>query len=223
MTTTQPLTLITGANRGMGFELAKELGAKGQRILLGARDPEKGAAEMITKTFGYLDILINNAGAVFDAFQQPSVVNPDQLRQDFELNYFGVVNMCQAFLPLLKAAPKAKVINISSMMGSITSALDPETNVYHAVAVGYQSAKAAVNMYTVQLAKEMTRGNLPITVNAIDPGMVATEFGGATPEQAQAMGARPITEGVARTIELATDPDDTSNATFTNTDGVVAW
>ncbi|KRM74837.1 SDR family oxidoreductase [Secundilactobacillus collinoides] len=252
MTTTQPLTLITGANRGMGFELAKELGAKGQRILLGARDPEKGAAavsqlehdgidaslieldvtnsqsvenaaEMITKTFGYLDILINNAGAVFDAFQQPSVVNPDQLRQDFELNYFGVVNMCQAFLPLLKAAPKAKVINISSMMGSITSALDPETNVYRAVAVGYQSAKAAVNMYTVQLAKEMTRDNLPITVNAIDPGMVATEFGGATPEQAQAMGARPIPEGVARTIELATDPDDTSNATFTNTDGVVAW
>ena len=132
MTTTQPLTLITGANRGMGFELAKELGAKGQRILLGARDPEKGAAavsqlehdgidaslieldvtnpqsiEMITKTYGHLDILINNAGPVFDAFQQPSVVNPDQLRQDFELNSFGVVTMCQAFPSLLKAAPNA--------------------------------------------------------------------------------------------------------------------
>ncbi|WP_263849994.1 SDR family NAD(P)-dependent oxidoreductase [Secundilactobacillus paracollinoides] len=146
MTTAQPLTLITGANRGMGFEIAKELGAKGQRILLGARNAEKGtqaveqlkqsgidatlipldvtdkqsvqaAADRIATDYGSLDILINNAGAVFDGRQQPSVVNTDQMRQDFDLNYFGVVYMCQAFLPLLKKAPKAKIINVSSMMG----------------------------------------------------------------------------------------------------------
>ncbi|ANZ64919.1 carbonyl reductase [Secundilactobacillus paracollinoides] len=252
MTTAQPLTLITGANRGMGFEIAKELGAKGQRILLGARNAEKGtqaveqlkqsgidatlipldvtdkqsvqaAADRIATDYGSLDILINNAGAVFDGRQQPSVVNTDQMRQDFDLNYFGVVYMCQAFLPLLKKAPKAKIINVSSMMGSMTNALNPQASVFRAVAVSYQSAKAAVNMYTVQLAKEMTRDGLPITVNAIDPGMVATEFGGADPKQVAKMGAKPVDEGVARTVELATSPDDDSNATFTNTDGTVAW
>ncbi|WP_263849993.1 SDR family NAD(P)-dependent oxidoreductase [Secundilactobacillus paracollinoides] len=86
----------------------------------------------------------------------------------------------------------------------MTNALNPQASVFRAVAVGYQSAKAAVNMYTVQLAKEMTRDGLPITVNAIDPGMVATEFGGADPKQVAKMGAKPVDEGVARTVELAT-------------------
>jgi len=94
---------------------------------------------------------------------------------------------------------------------------------YKAVAVGYQSAKAAANMFTVQLAKEMHRNDLPITVNAIDPGMVATEFGGVSPEQARKMGAKPIDVGITRTIDLATDFENKDNATFTNINGPVAW
>lgn len=252
MTTNESITLITGANRGMGLEIAKELGQKGQHVLMGARNLERGqeaaetlsaqginataiqldvtdpasiaaAADQITKQFGVLNILINNAGAVFDFGQAPSNVRTDTLEKDFAINYFGTINVIQAMLPLLKKSPKAKIINVSSMMGSISSALESDSPVYNAVAVGYQSAKAALNMYTVQLAKELQKADLPITVNAIDPGMVATEFGGATPEQAKNMGAMPIEQGVARTVELASDWDNTDTATFTNTKGKVEW
>jgi len=252
MNTNEIITLVTGGNRGMGLEIVKELSQKGQRVIMGSRSFEKGktaitqlsktginadlvqldvtnpasvskAAQVISDKYGYLTILINNAGAVFDFQQQPSVVKLDNLRADFEINYFGLIDVSQKMLPLLKKSPQAKILNISSMMGSKTASLDPKTGVYNVVATGYQSAKAAANMYTVQLAKEMARANLPITVNAIDPGMVATEFGGSTPEQAQQFGANPVDFGVARTIELATSPDDNTTATFTNTSGNVAW
>ncbi|AEV95986.1 SDR family NAD(P)-dependent oxidoreductase [Pediococcus claussenii] len=246
------ITLITGANRGMGFETAKELGQSGQLVIIGSRNIEKGkeavkkltqqnikadyveldvtntksvskAQKEIEKKYGRLNILINNAGAVFSGRQLASNLNFDDLRSDMELNYFGLIDVTQRMLPLLKKSEWAKIINISSMMGSKTAALDPNSEVYRAVAVGYQSAKAAANMYTVQLAKELRAEDQAITVNAIDPGMVATEFGGATPEQAASMGAKPIEFGVARTVELATDYNDRSNGTFTNTHGVVGW
>ncbi|GAF41274.1 carbonyl reductase [Agrilactobacillus composti DSM 18527 = JCM 14202] len=252
MTKTATITLITGANRGMGLEIAEELAQKGQQVILGSRDLQKGqaaqkqlaaanisvdvlqldvtdptsvrqAAAAITNKYGYLSILINNAGAVFDAQKKPSEILQSALRADFDLNYFGLIDVTQQLLPLLKKTPQAKIINISSMMGSITNALNPKSEVYRASAVGYQSSKAALNMYTVQLAKELQQAGLPITVNAIDPGMVATEFGGVTPDQAKAMGAKPVDFGVAQTVALATDPDNQSTATFTNTHGPVAW
>ncbi|GEK28756.1 SDR family NAD(P)-dependent oxidoreductase [Furfurilactobacillus siliginis] len=246
------VTLVTGGNRGMGLEISRELAKQGQRVIIGARDASKGqaavelladeglsvetvqldvtdpasvsqAAATIKQRYGYLSLLINNAGAVFDFGQTASNLQFKALHDDFEINYFGLIDVTQKMLPLLKATAVAKIINVSSMMGSKTAALDPQSVVYQAVAVGYQSAKAAANMYTVQLAKEMQREQLNITVNAIDPGMVATEFGGATPEQARQMGAKPITQGVARTVQLATDWTDMSTGTFTNTDGPVGW
>ncbi|MYV17639.1 SDR family NAD(P)-dependent oxidoreductase [Furfurilactobacillus milii] len=251
-TNNEILTLVTGGNRGMGLEIVRELAAKGQHVILGSRNLVKGqqaadqlategysvdvveldvtnpdsvtqAAKQLTDKFGYLSELINNAGAVFDFGQNPSDVSTELLKRDFDINYFGMIDVTQKMLPLLKQAQQAKIINVSSMMGSKSEALNPASGVYKAVAVGYQSAKAAANMFTVQLAKEMQRDQLNITVNAIDPGMVATEFGGATPEQAKAMGAQPITHGVARTIELATDWNNKDNATFSNTEGPVAW
>ncbi|WP_125982042.1 SDR family NAD(P)-dependent oxidoreductase [Loigolactobacillus iwatensis] len=252
MNTNETITLVTGGNRGMGLEIVKELSQKGQRVIMGSRNLEKGktaitrlsqtgikadlvqlnvtdpasvskAAQTITEKYGYLTVLINNAGAVFDFQQKPSEVKLTNLRADFEINYFGLVDVTQKMLPLLKKSSKAKIINISSVMGSKTEALNPKANVYHAVAVGYQSAKAAANMYTVQLAKEMSGAKLPITVNAVDPGMVATEFGGATPELAKKLGAKSVSFGIARTIELATSPNNQDTATFTNTYGTVAW
>ncbi len=107
------------------------------------------------------------------------------------------------------------------MMGSLTNALDPQSSVYHASAIGYQASKAALNMFTIQLAKELQTTN--ITVNAVDPGMVATEFGGITPELASQHGAKSIAHGIQRTIDLATDTDNTTTGTFSNTDGPVAW
>lgn len=246
------ITLITGANRGMGLEIAKELGHKGQNVLIGSRDLSKGqavadqlvednidtqavqldvtshdsivkAVQKITNDYGYLSILINNAGAVFDYGQYPSNITQVNLRQNFEVNYFGLVDVTQNFLPLLAKSTSAKIINVSSMMGSITEALNPNSAVYNAVAVGYQSSKSAVNMYTVQLAKEMQRKKLSISVNAINPGMVATEFGNLDPEQAKTMGAIPVEKGVARTVEMAISQDNIVTGTFSDTNGEVNW
>ncbi|WP_407885882.1 SDR family NAD(P)-dependent oxidoreductase [Levilactobacillus sp. N40-8-2] len=246
------ITLVTGGNRGMGLEIVRELAKAGQTVILGSRHLSNGqeaaekladegiivdvvaldvnneesvakAAKEIADQYGYLTSLINNAGAVFDFRQKPSEIDLKDVRKDFEVNYFGLISVTRSMVPLLKKSSNAKIINVSSMMGSKTEALNPESEVYHAVAVGYQSAKAAANMYTVQLAKEFKKENLPITVNAIDPGIVATEFGGAAPEQVTAMGGKPVAFGVARTVELATDFDNKATATFSNTHGVVAW
>ncbi|VDG24299.1 SDR family NAD(P)-dependent oxidoreductase [Lactiplantibacillus mudanjiangensis] len=246
------VTLVTGGNRGMGLELVRELSQQGQQVIMGARQLAKGelavktlaqeglmvdviqldatdhesvvaAAQTIEAKYGYLTILINNAGAVFDFRQQPSVVSATSLQAAMAVNYFGLIDVTQQMLPLLRQVPQAKIINISSMMGSKTEALNPASEVYNAVAVGYQSAKAAANMYTVQLAKELRQQTPIITVNAIDPGMVATEFGGATPEMAKKMGGQPVEFGVKRTIELATDLVDKTTATFSNTHGIVPW
>lgn len=252
MQNNEAITLVTGGNRGMGLALVRALSQAGQHVIMGARDLKKGqlaidelrqsklsvdlvqldvtdhasvvkAVQTIKTRFGQLNLLINNAGAVFDFGQQPATVAADQLRASFEVNYFGLIDVTQQCLPLLEQAEHAKIINISSMMGSKTAALDPNSEVYGAVAVGYQSAKAAANMYTVQLAKALKRDQSSITVNAIDPGMVATEFGGATPEFARSMGAQPLAVGIARTMELATDWESQVTATFSNTHGPVAW
>lgn len=246
------ITLITGANRGMGFELVKILSQHSQQVILGSRDLPKGkaaqakladlglnvdvlqldvtqpksvtaAAETIKTKYGYLSVLVNNAGAVFDHGQLPSNITADNLHADFDLNYFGLIDVTQKLLPLLKLAPSAKIINVSSMMGSKTEALNPNSEVYRASAVGYQSSKAAANMYTVQLAKELKNANLPITVNAVDPGMVATEFGGVSPDWAKKHGAQPVDFGIERMVELATAPNNDVTATFSNTHGEVAW
>lgn len=251
METKKIYTLITGATRGMGRETAKELGQFGQHVIVGARKISDGqavvdelsqlgiqadtvqldvtdnesilsAAAKIEQKFGKLDILINNAGIAVDN-ALPSQISINNIQKEFDVNFFGVIAVTQAMLPLLKKASKAKIINISSEMGSITSALDSNSIVYHAMVVGYQSSKAALNMYSVQLAKELEMDSeTSITVNMVCPGMVATEFGNIDPEVAKQMGASPVEEGVKRTIELATG-DSNITATFTNASGTVPW
>lgn len=249
----QKITLITGANRGMGFAMAKEIGKNGHHILLGARNIESGekavgilkelnidadfiqldvsnhnsvlqAVETIKQEYGYLSVLINNAGISLDNFRTPTQLDLDTIRKDFEVNFFGLIDVTQTMLPLLEQSNEAKIINISSVMGSLIAATSIDSPLYNASAAGYQSSKAAVNMYTIKLAKELSErtGSL-ITVNAIDPGMVATDFGGGTAEDAKKRGAKSIEEGIARAVELAISDGDNTTGTFSNTDGIVAW
>lgn len=248
----QPIvTLITGANTGMGFEIAAELGQQGQTILVGARDLERGqatikqltdqgveatlvqldvtnqdsiakAVHQIETDYGYLSILINNAGAAFDQHQAPSQLSTNVMRRDFDINFFGLIDVTQAMLPLLSKSSAARIINISSMMGSLTASLMPGAETYQASAVGYQASKAAANMFTIQLAKQLSASDTNITVNAVDPGMVATNFGGASAASAAARGAKTPAQGVARAVALATR-STIDTATFTNTNGIVPW
>lgn len=247
------ITLITGANRGMGFELAKEIGEHGHHILVGARNQKSGeeavwklqnlgiqadfiqldvtdktsiqrAAKKIDETFGYLSILINNAGIGLDKFIKPSELSTDIMRKDFDVNFFGLIDVTQAMLPLLKKSKSAKIINMSSMMGSLTASVTEGYSIYGVTAVGYQASKSAVNMFTVQLAKEfMNQKDTTITVNAIDPGKVATEFGGVTLEDAEKMGGKSVEQGVARAVELAISDENTVTMTYSNAEGVVPW
>lgn len=245
------ITLITGADTGMGFEIAKELGQNGQKVIVGSRNLEKGQsalerlavegvvanlvqldvtdavtiAQAVTKIkeqYGRLDILINNAGIALDKHRSPEILPTSVMRQDFDVNFFGLVDVTQAFLPLLKEAPKGQIINISSMMGSMTAALDPKSETYHASAAGYQSSKAAVNMFSIQLAKALQQEQSKVTVNLVDPGMVATDFGGTPADESRSLGAKTVSEGVVRTVDLALHGSD-ETGTFSNVNGIVPW
>lgn len=237
------LTLITGATRGMGYELAKQLGMAGQHVLIGGRNDEKGraivdslrsmdiesnfieldvtksatitnAVKYINDNFGRLDILINNAGIALDNYEKPSKIGIDIIRKDFDVNYFGAIDVTQQFLPLLGKSKSAKIINISSAVGSLTLASDPTTSIYQHSAVGYQSSKAALNMFTVDLANELTHTH--ISVNAVNPGWVATTFAGGG-------GDKSVQEGIQRTLELALSAENNITGTFSDTNGIVPW
>lgn len=233
-------TLITGADRGMGYELALELGQKGQHIYVGSRNLARGQTAVAQlKDAGVqaqaiqidvtdhdsivvakkeiapnLDILINNAGIAVDQERQPSKLPISAIRQDFDVNYFGLIDVTQVFLPLLKAAPAGRIINISSAVGSLTHASDESTSIHRLQASGYQASKSAVNMFTIKLAAELEKTS--VTVNAVNPGWVNTSFGGGG-------GKRSVQLGVARTVALATTANLTDSGTFSDIDGVVPW
>ena len=182
------IVLITGANKGIGFEVAHQLGRSGFTVLLGARDASRGEAaaaklraegsdvrpviadldrapetattlaEQIRKQFGHLDVLINNAGA-FDLTggdSPASTVSIDAMKRTFATNFFGTVEFTQSFLPLLRAAESARIINVSSGLGSVGLNNDSTSPFYAVKPLGYNASKAALNMFTVNLAWELT-------------------------------------------------------------------
>ncbi|MBA3828972.1 MAG: SDR family oxidoreductase [Taibaiella sp.] len=215
--------LITGANKSIGFETARQLLQKGYYIYLGSRDLENGRqaveklkaeglteveaicidvsnsesvkaarAEMDRKT-DVLDVLINNAGvsgAVFSNGQPQTATGTDisVFEKVFQINVFGVARVTQAFIDLLKKSPEPRIVNVSSGLGSLTSASDPTSKYYNYKFAVYQPSKAALNMYTISLAYELR--DTPFKVNAVDPGFTATDFnqhrGTGTVEQAGA-------------------------------------
>lgn len=200
------VALITGANKGLGLETARQLGRMGATVLVGARDEARGreatkalqsekidakfvpldvtdassvanAAKFVAQEFGRLDILINNAGIALTSSDGPaSTTTPDIFRRTFDVNVFGVVSVTQAMLPLLRKSTAGRIVNLSSILGSIAEHADPNSPIYAMKFAAYDTSKAALNMYTNHLAIEL-RGT-PIKVNAAHPGWVKTDMGG---------------------------------------------
>ncbi|MDH6253140.1 NAD(P)-dependent dehydrogenase (short-subunit alcohol dehydrogenase family) [Chryseobacterium sp. H1D6B] len=196
--------LITGANRSIGLETAKQLSAKGLFVYLGSRDLEKGQAvvkELNEKGFqnikaveidvtnpdsiaaaknvveseqGKLDILINNAGILGTNPQTASETSIRDIQNVFDTNFFGVISVTQTFLELLKKSDSPRISNITSGLGSLTLHSDPNWKYYNVKTAGYGTSKAALNAYTIVLAYELK--DLPFKVNVIDPGYTATDF-----------------------------------------------
>jgi len=196
--------LITGANRSIGLETAKQLSKKGLFIYLGSRDIKKGKAivkELNDKGFqnikaieidvtdpdtiaaaksiveseqGKLDILINNAGISNGLPEPASSTSIEDIQEVFDTNFFGVISVTQAFLELLKKSESPRISNITSGLGSLTLHSDPNWKYYNVKLASYVPSKAALNAFTILLAHELK--GLPFKVNAIDPGYTATDF-----------------------------------------------
>ena len=179
------VALITGANKGIGFEVARQLGRAGFTVLLGARDVSKGEqaasklqgegldvhfvladlnqasessvalAKKIGEEFGHLDVLINNAGIALPEDGHASDASIETLRKTFETNYFGTVAFTQPLLPLLRNAEAARIVNVSSGLGSLAINSDAASPFYDVKLLAYNSSKAALNMFTVDLAYDL--------------------------------------------------------------------
>lgn len=203
----QKVALITGGNRGIGFETAKGLGELGITVVIGARDLAKGEAaarqlqaqgiaahavvydadrpetassvhDYLASTFGKLDILVNNAGVSNEELltKNSTTVTQEVLKQTFQTNLFAVIDLTQKLLPLIKKAPAGRIVNLSSILGSLTLHSLADSPIAPAKAFAYNASKTALNAYTVHLANELA--GTSIKVNAAHPGWVKTELGG---------------------------------------------
>ena len=238
------IALITGANKGIGLETARQLARDyGFTVLVGARDAERGqeaaselksagldarfifidpkdaasierARAQVEEQFGHLDVLVNNAGLrVQEDFAPPATVPTSALRDTFDLNVFGVHEVTRAFWPLLEKSEAARLVNVSSAVGSLSLQSDFEGMLKDVKFIGYASSKAALNMLTVNYAWQWK--DTPHRANAVHPGNVRTD--------GNPIGEISVEEGARTSVEMATIPNDGPNGTFSYSGETLPW
>ena len=230
--------LVTGANRGLGFEISKQLAEHGMDVFMGCRNKDKAelaaqslreqklevspleinvadttsvsnAFREISGNVEQLDVLVNNAGVLLDFGTSVSELSLDNLRDSFETNFFGAFLVTQTFLPMLKQAPSARIVNMSSDLGSVAAMTDSSSEQFGVVAPGYRASKCALNTLTIQFANELADTN--IKVNSASPGVSRTDMGGADAPFS-------VEEGAAPAVWLATlDEDGPSGGFYSQT------
>ncbi|HWA96631.1 MAG TPA: SDR family oxidoreductase [Terracidiphilus sp.] len=216
--------VIGSRDREQGERAVEKLRAQGvdaESLVFDVNKPadHKAAFDFFSKKFGHLDILVNNAGVAAGAFpgtgpEHTTSVDEATLRRVFETNFFAVVALTRTLLPLIKASPSGRIVNLSSILGSLALQADPKSPIYDAKSFAYDASKTALNAFTVHLAYELR--NTPIKVNSAHPGWVKTDMGG---EQAP----MDISEGGKTSAALATLPDDGPSGGYFHLGQTLPW
>jgi NAD(P)-dependent dehydrogenase (short-subunit alcohol dehydrogenase family) len=247
----KPVALVTGANKGIGLQIAKDLAGHGFTVLVGSRNLERGqtaaasvgadaravqldvtdqasidaAAKLIQNELGRLDVLVNNAGIAHagkpgrsldevSRSGRPSVASLDEVRSVFETNVFSVIAVTQAMLPLLREAPAARIVNVSSGSGSLTMNADPNNPRRGMFGAVYSPSKTALNAITLAFAIELEPTG--IKVNAVAPGFTATDLNNFE-------GTRTVRQAAREPVRLALLGPDGPTGTFSDENGALPW